>query len=275
MRTVLGIDAAWTETKPSGVALAKEEKAGWRCIAVAPSYSEFVALSEKIPVDWSRREPPCGSKPNVRLVLEAARVMAGAPVELIAIDMPISEVPISSRRIADNAVSQEFGRRLCSAHSPNSARPGKLGRLMTDELAEAGYPISTKAISSPRSLIEVYPHPALLSLLNRESRIPYKVSKSKKYWRNDDIPTRIRNLLYEFTSIQSALELQLGPLDIVLPDPRTTTRLSSLKRYEDALDALVCAWVGIEHLLGRTTPLGNDDAAIWCPTNVIRGLKNS
>ena len=35
MRTVLGIDAAWTGTQPSGVALAEETERGWRLDAVA------------------------------------------------------------------------------------------------------------------------------------------------------------------------------------------------------------------------------------------------
>jgi hypothetical protein len=38
MRAVLGIDAAWTITQPSGVALAVERSNGWRMIAAAASY---------------------------------------------------------------------------------------------------------------------------------------------------------------------------------------------------------------------------------------------
>jgi predicted RNase H-like nuclease len=45
---------------------------------------------------------------------------------------------------------------------------------------------------------------------------------------------------------------------------------SALKRYEDALDALICGWVGVEYLAGRAVPLGNEDAAIWCPADVVQ-----
>ena len=55
-----------------------------------------------------------------------------------------------------------------------------------------------------------------------------------------------------------------------LPEPVAVKSLAALKRYEDALDALVCAWVGVEYLGGRTLPLGDGDAAIWCPTDVVR-----
>ena len=41
MRCVVGIDAAWTVTEPSGVALAVDDN-GWRLAAVAPSYDDFL-----------------------------------------------------------------------------------------------------------------------------------------------------------------------------------------------------------------------------------------
>jgi predicted RNase H-like nuclease len=40
---------------------------------------------------------------------------------------------------------------------------------------------------------------------------------------------------------------------------------SGLKRYEDALDALVCAWVGAKYLLGEAVAYGDGTAAIWVP----------
>ena len=42
-RAVLGLDAAWTETEPSGVALAIEAETGWRLVAVEASYEAFLA----------------------------------------------------------------------------------------------------------------------------------------------------------------------------------------------------------------------------------------
>ena len=34
---------------------------------------------------------------------------------------------------------------------------------------------------------------------------------------------------------------------------------------EGRVDALICAWSGIEHLEGRTIGLGDSTAAIWVP----------
>jgi hypothetical protein len=44
MQAVLGIDAAWTVSKPSRVALAVERSGGWQVIAAASSYQCFYAL---------------------------------------------------------------------------------------------------------------------------------------------------------------------------------------------------------------------------------------
>jgi len=38
------------------------------------------------------------------------------------------------------------------------------------------------------------------------------------------------------------------------------------KAYEDKLDAVVCAAVGICVLEGRAAPFGDEDSAIWVPT---------
>ncbi|MCA1794355.1 MAG: DUF429 domain-containing protein, partial [Desulfobacteraceae bacterium] len=94
------------------------------------------------------------------------------------IDMPISLVPFKTRRVADNKISKEFGSRWCSAHSPNSDRPGKLGRSISTSLIEFGFKLAVENSVDNESpyLLEVYPHVGLLSLLQRKKRVPYKIS---------------------------------------------------------------------------------------------------
>lgn len=270
-RTILAIDAAWTVSQPSGVALVQQRKSGWHCIAFAPSYQSFVETSPENPIDWSVTAF-AGCEPNIYRLLEAAEQLAGRAVDLVTLDMPVARTTFSARREADRSVSREFSSRWCAAHSPTPVRPGPLGARISDALSAAGYELATTTTLSPvgRQFLEVYPHPALLSLLKRSQRVPYKVGKSRKYWSGESAPERIRNLLVEFTAIRDALAQMFDGLSLELPDPGTVKSLSVLKRYEDALDALVCAWVGVEYLAGRAVPLGNDDAAIWCPTDVVR-----
>ncbi|AGA34814.1 hypothetical protein TVNIR_3177 [Thioalkalivibrio nitratireducens DSM 14787] len=268
--TVLGIDSAWTAGQPSGVALVQQRGARWRCVALAPSYLGFMERAAGTETDWSIRRFS-GTEPDIPRLLEAARRLAGRPPDLVTLDMPIARTAFSGRRPADQAVSREFGGRGCAAHSPTAMRPGSLGARISQALSAAGYELATTATRFPdsRKVLEVYPHPALLSLLRRSSRIRYKVAKSRKYWPTATVSERIRNLLGEFAAIRDALGEVFEGLTLELPDPERVETLSGLKRYEDALDALVCAWVGAEYFAGRTVPLGDADAAVWCPADVV------
>jgi predicted RNase H-like nuclease len=120
-------------------------------------------------------------------------------------------------------------------------------------------------VGTTHRLVEVYPHPALLTLLNRERRVPYKVSKASTYWRGVSIPERIGRLLDEFANIQRGLEQHIDDMAIRLPHADDVKTLSALKPVEDALDALVCCWVGGAYLAGTAYPLGDETAAVWCP----------
>lgn len=270
MATIIGIDAAWTAKEPSGVALVTSTPDGWRSIATAPSYDTFIKLSAGEKVNWGSKSIK-GGLPDIPRLLVAARHLAGEQVHLVTIDMPVANVPFTARREADDAISREFGGRWCSAHTPSSIRPGKIGQGISKVLQESGYPLSVDESVNvhSRCLLEVYPHPALLSLLQRDKRVPYKVSKSKKYWPDADIEERKMKLLLEYQAMYNKLENVFGILDFALPNIDTVPTLTSLKRYEDALDALVCAWVGSLFLAGKATPLGDSIAAIWCPQDVV------
>lgn len=266
MAVILGIDAAWTATEPSGVSLLAGDGEHWRCLAVAPSYESFVALLRGVPVDW--KQPRLrGSGPDARTLLEASQSFAGTPVDLVAIDMPLAKVPFSCRRAADNAISRAFGGRGCSAHSPSTVRPGEIGVQLTRQLLGAGYELLTKSNEGlPRhGTIEVYPHPALLALLRESYRVPYKVAKCRRYWPSVSASERIGSLLGAFRRIDKALRQHIDGIPEILDAAQNALTLSALKRHEDALDALVCGWVAVEFLRGRAEPYGDGTAAIWVP----------
>jgi predicted RNase H-like nuclease len=128
--------------------------------------------------------------------------------------------------------------------------------------AASGYSLATKQPARGRAILEVYPHTALLSLLRANVRIPYKVSKSGSYWGNITANARRRRLLEQWRTILTALRAHIA-VDLSLPS--TFSSFSAMKRYEDAIDAMVCAWVAIEFLAGNLRPLGDRNAAIWTP----------
>jgi predicted RNase H-like nuclease len=181
--------------------------------------------------------------------------------------MPIASVPITGRREAGNAISSEFGGKGCSTHSPSPKRPGILSKCLSRGFEKLGYRLVTKVTGKAASgnLIEVYPHPALLKLLGDNYRIPYKVVKSNRYWPTASIAMRKEKLLAQHARILSNLQQEIACIELELPDLHDVKSLSSLKPYEDALDSLLCAWVGIKYLQGEATPYGDDTAAIWVP----------
>ncbi|MCH7593865.1 MAG: DUF429 domain-containing protein [Chloroflexi bacterium] len=267
MTAILGIDAAWTVKEPSGVAVVvKRNSQRWQCCAIAPSYTSFLSLNQGIAIDWSARLFP-GVRPPPVSILSAAEDLAGESIDVVTVDMPVSTVQITQRREADNAVSRAFGEYGCGTHTPNPQRPGRIGEELSGTFADLGYSISATGSNGGtiNRLIEVYPHPALLRLLNEKYRLPYKQGKSTKYWPGLDIRTRIGNLLIVYRRILNALSGRIDNIALVLPAQSDVPTLAFLKRYEDSIDALVCAWVGIEYIEGRCAAYGDASAAIWIP----------
>ncbi len=266
MDSVLGIDAAWTAKEPSGVALLAGSPGEWRCVTVTPTYDSFLALAEGVPVDWTVKAR--GAVPEAsQLVTAAERLLGGGKVAVVTVDMPLATVPITGRREADSAISKVYGGRGAAVHSPSAERPGIISDQLSKDFAAVGFPLatSTTPVGTPKRLVEVYPHPALITLTGASYRLPYKVSRSRRYWPDSSPGERISNLLAQFEEILTALSTQIRDLPIELPDPTSVVPASGLKRHEDSLDALVCAWVGTKYLEEEAKPYGDDPAAIWVP----------
>jgi predicted RNase H-like nuclease len=264
---ILGIDAAWTAGRPSGVALLQQRGERWRCVALAPSYAQFEGLAAGKAVDW-RAQPPRSVPDLTALLSVSQQLLEGEPVQVIAVDMPLSLEPIGGRRAADAAVSRAFGAQGCAVHSPSAERPGTLADRLRAEAARVGYPLATAATLAGQTpaLLEVYPHPALLRLLGARYRLPYKVANRRKYWPDATPEERIARVLQQLDEIRCALQREIDGVPLDVPSLADITSAASLKTIEDALDALICGWVGIRCLAGRCRAYGDDTAAIWIPT---------
>ena len=71
---------------------------------------------------------------------------------------------------------------------------------------------------------------------------------------------RRRALLAQWTKLRRALAESIAGGTLRVP---SAGPLAALKRYEDALDALICAWTGAEYLAGRLRAYGDASAAVW------------
>jgi predicted RNase H-like nuclease len=264
MRAVLGIDAAWTLSQPSGVALVSETSAGWHLVAAEPSYQRFHARALGLPAE----ERPRGSEPNSVELLSSSRKLCGCPVDLIAIDMPLSRRAIRGRRPSDDAVSKAYGARKAGTHTPSENRPGRISDDLRRGFEARGYPLLT-SVAKPPGLIEVYPHPALIELAGACERLRYKASKVRSYWQWAT-PAQRQDLLYcEWNRIVTLLEGEIAGVKAALPIPSQWASGVERKSYEDTLDAVVCAWIAVCALDGRAVPFGDDSSAIWIPERAL------
>jgi predicted RNase H-like nuclease len=198
-------------------------------------------------------------------LLTAASALGGAEVNVVAIDMPLSRADILGRREADNSISRRFGAAGAGTHSPSPARPGAYGKELMRQFECAGFILTTN-LSQPagKALIEVYPHATLISLLNLSKRAPYKVGKLSKYWPDLSSADRRERVLQEWRVIVDAIG---NDIQGVPSPPAASERytLATLKRYEDMLDAIICAWTGLCYTEGRVEFFGDSGAAICVP----------
>ncbi|MCW5714478.1 MAG: DUF429 domain-containing protein [Bauldia sp.] len=252
------MDAAWTEHNPSGVALVAARDGNWRLLAAASSYSSYLGID---PSDTRS----LGGPADVPSLVRRTQELAGGGPDIIAIDMPLASVPITSRRAADNAVSAAFGAAGCGTHSPSPTRPGAVAANLMSSLVRQGWPLATSSITTPAT-IEVYPHPALLALTGAARRLPYKAAKTRAYWPSGDRAERRRMLGRTWATIVEALDREIDGVAASFPLPDAEVPLRRLKAFEDTLDAVVCAWVGLRALAGRASPYGAESAAIWIPS---------
>jgi predicted RNase H-like nuclease len=155
-------------------------------------------------------------------VLQKAESIAGAAVDLVAIDMPIARTKITGRRVSDNAISVAFSAQWASTHSPNEMRPGSFGERIANSFAKAGYRLGTDSlqVTAGRALVEVYPLVALVRLMNPTVRPAYKVAKLAKYYRNIVPPLskeqRIGRLLETWAEMLTALGREIfGPIPLL------------------------------------------------------------
>jgi predicted RNase H-like nuclease len=264
LRAVLGIEAAWTSTQPTGVAAAVETEAGWRLVGVAASYEQFLTLANGLPPIAER---PCGSVPEAAGLIEAGRKICGRPIDLVRIDMPMARHPIIGRRPSDQTVSKAYGAKGAATHSPSAQRPGEISDALRLAFEDEGYPLRTlDPKSAPaKALVEVYPHPALIETLKVPRRLEYKAAKAGKYWPTLGLAARHNNLREVWRLIVDALGQRIEGVHAALRRPEVNERGWRLKAYEDELDAVICAHVAIACLDGKARGCGDADSAIWIP----------
>lgn len=203
----VGIDLAWGERSPTGVAV-------------------LDASGRLLRVGAARTDDDV-----------AALVDDAAPACVAGIDAPLIVVNPTGSRPAEQALGRDFRRFQAGCHPSNTGKPefahGTRGARVAELL---GLPIDHTAFG-PRAL-EVYPHAATIALFDLPRILRYKVKPGR------DLPLLRAELLRLMTLIGSVVDVD-GCADWadLLQRATDATTKAALRRVEDPVDAVLCAHV--------------------------------
>ncbi|MCD4523801.1 DUF429 domain-containing protein [Nocardioides sp. cx-173] len=220
----VGIDLAWGERQPTGVAVLDDEA---RLVLVRA----------------------------VRTDEEIAETVAPYVAEecLVAIDAPLIVTNPTGSRPAEKALSKDFRRFEAGTHPANTGKPefagGETrGARVCQRLGLDLNPRSGRA----RRAIEVYPHPATVVLFGLSKTLKYKDKRGR------DLDLLRGELLTLMGHVQGLVRTgdDWAALRLAV---ETATRKSELRVVEDQVDAVVCAYVAYfrERWPERTTTYGD------------------
>lgn len=213
----VGLDLAWGERNPTGVAALDE----YGCLKFADA-----------------------------AVTDAAVLAAVAPYVdgpcLVGIDAPLVVDNPTGMRPAESRLNADFRKFHAGAHSANTGMAWfsdspRGGRLAT----ELGLVIDLHS-SWPRRAIEVYPHAATISLFRLGRTLKYKGAKGRS------VADR-RAALLELMRLVEGLADAPQPMHVAASDDwirlrravQQAERPSSLDRAEDPIDAVLCAYIAL------------------------------
>ncbi len=209
MAVALGLDLAWSERNPSGCVAIDDEG---NCI------DERLLIDDREIIAW------------VESMVEQGTVLA--------VDAPLLVPNENGRRRCETELHRVYGSRKAGPHPSNRSLLLRInGRIRGEDLVSALVPLgfTDPWSAGDRTILEVYPHPALIEIFGLPERLAYKKGRVA------DRRAGLRRL--------EALLATLTDADPPLRTPRVMvtgdTRGRSLKGIEDLLDARICAWMAL------------------------------
>jgi histidinol-phosphate phosphatase family protein len=214
----VGIDLAWSPRNRSGGVVLSQEGKTVRATGSLGDDDEVLDFAVKV-------------------------IPAGQP-GLVAIDAPLAVPNESGGRPCDRQVAAVFGRFEAAPYPANRRNLSRYGGLRAESirqrLQQLGFrhdPLVTHRIPT-RQVIEVFPHPATVSLFHLDRTLKYKARRGRGYplrWRELG---RLRERLRSLADGNPPLYL---PPDIA-QTPVEGLRGKAFKEAEDLLDAVICAY---------------------------------
>ncbi|RNI23984.1 DUF429 domain-containing protein [Flexivirga caeni] len=245
----VGIDLAWGERNPTGVAVLDGTGALRQVVAVRTD-DEIAAI-----------------------------VQAAAPGDLVAgIDAPLIVANETGSRPAEQALGKDFAAYEAGAHPSNLANPAFAAGTRGARVAVLlGLDIAPDSRASRRAL-EVYPHPATVALFRLGQTLKYKNKPGRDVEQlRGEMLTLIR-LLESLESAKPALRLkQSAQWQGLVDTVQGATRKAQLRSAEDPIDAIICAYVALlaQQVPERVTTYGDFAGGYIVTPRLPEGLSPS
>jgi histidinol-phosphate phosphatase family protein len=163
---------------------------------------------------------------------------------LVAIDAPLTVPNEQGMRSCDRQVAAVFGRFQAGPYPANRQNLARYGGLraeaITQRLQSLGFCLDPdiERKSTTRQVVEVFPHPATVSLFDLDCTLKYKARQGRDYalrWRE---LARLRDHLAALSDAEPPLRLPAHLAEMSIEHRKGQV----LKKIEDQLDAVVCAY---------------------------------
>ncbi|KAA0090391.1 DUF429 domain-containing protein [Mycolicibacterium sp. P1-18] len=213
----VGVDLAWGERKPTGVAVVDD---GGRLVYVGVAQDDA-----------------------------SIRAAIGPYVQddcLVAFDAPLVVTNPTGQRPSEAALNRDFAKFEAGAHPTNTGKPEFAGTPRAARLAAALELDIDPDSAAPRRAIEVYPHPATVALFRLGRTLKYKSKPGRSVAQLRSELLRLLDLVETLAHATPSLRVTDNEGWIALRHSvETAERKSELRRAEDPVDAVVCAYVAL------------------------------
>jgi predicted RNase H-like nuclease/ppGpp synthetase/RelA/SpoT-type nucleotidyltranferase len=213
----VGLDLAWGERQPTGVAVLDDE--GRLIHLAAARTDDDIAAQVAAYVDG-----PC----------------------VVAIDAPLVVTNATGNRRAEAELNRDFRAYEAGAHPSNTGKPEFAVQPRGARVAALlGLDLDPRS-RRPRRAIEVYPHPATVALFGLSRTLKYKDKRGRSLPEMRAALLTLTGLLESLATADPPLLLaEHEPWRQLVEDIAGATRKSDLRRAEDPVDAVMCAYVGL------------------------------
>lgn len=213
----VGLDLAWGNRSPTGVAVVDEGGVLQHVSSVTTDAQIAAAVEPYLP--------------------------EGA---LVGIDAPLIVKNEKGTRPAEKALNRDFARFDAGAHPSNTSNP-TLGETTRGARLCARLDLDMNPESrATKRAVEVYPHPATVALFRLGRTLKYKNKQGRSVDRMRAELLVLMRLLESLASASPALQLvsHEGWRELVTAVEKAP-RKADLRRAEDQVDAVVCAYVAL------------------------------